>query len=203
MEARPPISAVPSLVVPDSYLWGWGYRPSKPNDWPSHKPPWAPHLRAPSEVENEIRTQIERALAMGTKISYIDAHMGMTFRDELLPGLRKLEDEFFLAIAHTKLLAIQRASPNFPNQRPSGVRHALRAMLETLTPGTWMYVGHPALDTPELRAVDEDRGKYWAQRRDSMLQVWTEPTTRHLIEERGIELVAITDLFDYEACALR
>ena len=135
-----PITAVPSLVAPDGYLWGYGYRPPKPADWSDTQAPWAPHKPNVVEVEKEIRAQIERTLAMGVKISYIDAHMGMAFRDELYPSLVKLADEFCLAIADSKHFGIQRASPNFPDQSPSGVLHGLREMLDSLTPGLWMYV---------------------------------------------------------------
>lgn len=198
-----PISEVPSLVAPDGYLWGYGYKAPKPADWPANNSPWAPHAPNPAEVEREFRAQIERAKSMGVKLSYVDCHMGMACRDDLFPITQKLAKEYCLGISKREPDGLQGASPSYPDQSPSGIRHGLRAMLESLAEGLWLYVGHPALDTPELRAVDVNRGDWWAQRRDSVLQVWTEPATRKLIDDNGIELVSMTDLFDYEACVPR
>ena len=42
-----------------------------------------------SEVEKELTAQVERALASGLKITYVDAHMGMA---EATPQLREIEE---------------------------------------------------------------------------------------------------------------
>jgi predicted glycoside hydrolase/deacetylase ChbG (UPF0249 family) len=83
-----PIIEVPSLVALDGYLWGNGYRPGPADtDLTSLR---ATHLPDPDEVKREFRSQIERAKALGLNVEYLDCHMGMACREELLPITRKL-----------------------------------------------------------------------------------------------------------------
>ena len=51
-----------------------------------------------AEIERELRAQIERALASGLKIDYLDAHMGMIYHAHA-PTLIQLADEYQLGIA--------------------------------------------------------------------------------------------------------
>ena len=197
-----PISAVPSLVAPDGYLWAFGYQSPKPADWTDDRAPWAEHAPNPAEAEREFRAQIERALAMGVRLDYIDCHMGMACRDDLMPVTRKLAKEFCLAISG-RTFNEQRASPDYPDNTPAGIKTGLLRMLEGLTPGTWLYVGHPAARTPELEAVDTNSGAMWAERRSSVLATWTDPEIRATADRLGIELVSMHDLWDAEGCQAR
>ena len=197
-----PITAVPSLVAPDGYLWAFGYQSPKPADWSDERAPWAEHPPDPREAEIEFRAQIERARALGVRLDYVDCHMGMACRDDLMPVTEKLAKEYCLAISG-RTFGEKRASPKYPNLTPAGVKAGLREMLEGLTPGLWLFVAHPAARTPELEAVDTGTGSMWAERRSSVLASWTDPEIRTLMEERGIELVSMRDLWDAEACAPR
>jgi predicted glycoside hydrolase/deacetylase ChbG (UPF0249 family) len=198
-----PISAVPSLIAPDGYLWGFGYGSREP---PGRKPdasPWAEHKPDLAEVEREFRAQIDRALAMGVDIDYVDCHMGLACREEIAPITRKLAQEYCLAISSGMMFNETRFQPDYPNDTPAGIEAGLLAALRALKPGLHLYVGHPAADTPELRAVDTGDGERWALRRSSVLRAWTLPAVKAEIKRRGIELVSIGDLFDKSACRPR
>lgn len=195
-----PISEVPSLVAPDGYLWGFGYSGPKPEDWPADGAPWAEHAPDPAEAEREFRAQIERALSLGVRLDYVDCHMGMACREELLPITRKLAAEYCLGVSGAGSLNEKRAQPDYPDDTPEGILTGLVEMLENLTPGLWLYVGHPAVDTPELRAVDTNSGERWALRRSSVLAAWTSPQVRAVIERRGIELVSYRELTADQPC---
>ncbi len=198
-----PISAVPSLTAPDGYLWGFGYGSPKPSRRPADEAPWAQHAPDPAEAEREFRAQIERALASGVRLDYVDCHMGMACRDDLYPITRRLAREFCLGVSGKDVFNERRAKPEYPDNSPSGIKAGLLRMLEELTPGLWLYVGHPAARTPELEAVDTNSGAMWAERRSSVLAAWTDPEIRRVIAERGIELVSMRDLWDDEACRPR
>lgn len=193
-----PISEVPSLVATDGYLHTSGYRPG-PADPAGLR---ATHLPNLSEVEKEFRAQIARAKAYGVQVTYVDCHMGMACRDEILPTTRKLAADNCIPIAGSQSFPeMQNISLEWDERTPAEGRRLLEAELRKLTPGLWMYVAHPAADTPELRAVDTRSGERWARQRSSVLALWTDPAIRKLIDELGIELVGPRDLFDYQACA--
>lgn len=197
------IDAVPSLVAPDGYLWAFGYSPDKPSGWPSDGAPWAEHLPDLDEVEREFRAQIEKALAMGLKLDYVDCHMGMACRERILPITKKLAKEFCLGISSGVMFEDKRMRVDNGSRSIEDVEAGVIAALEELTPGQWLYVAHPAADSPELRAVDSNSGERWAKQRSSVLAAWTSPRVRAVIERRGIELVSMRDLFHKEACAPR
>ncbi len=195
-----PISAVPSLVAPDGYLWGFGYDRPLPPDRRVDDSPWATHKPDLAEVEREFRAQIDKALTAGLELDYMDCHMGLACRDEILPITRRLAKEYCLGISSAGFFGEQRLSPDYPDLSPSGVKRGLLEALRALTPGLHLYVGHPAADTPELRAVDSGDGERWALRRSSVLAAWTDPEVKAAIEELGIELVSIDELFDKGSC---
>ena len=198
-----PAAAVPSLVAPDGFLWAFGYGRPRPEEWPSDGAPWAEHLFDAGEAEREFRAQIDRALKLGVRLDYIDCHMGMACRAELADITRKIASDYCLGISSLGYFGEQRFSAKSPDGSADGLRRALIEGLEKLGPGLWLYVDHPAVDTPELRAVDTNTGVRWAEHRSAVLTAWTDPEVRSTIERRGIELVSMRDLFDREACAPR
>lgn len=197
-----PISEVPSLVAPDGYLWGNGYRPG-PAD-PNLTSLRATHLPNPEEVEKEFRAQIERAKTLGLNVEYVDCHMGMACREELLPITRQLAADNCIPIAGSQTFPeLQRFSLVWDERTLAEGRRLLTAELRKLTPGLWMYVAHPAADSPELRAVDTVSGDRWARQRSAVLALWTDPGIRSLIAELGIDLVGPRDVFDFNTCQPR
>jgi len=198
-----PITAVPSLVSPDGYLWGFGYDRPLPADRRPDDSPWATHKPNLAEVEREFRAQIDKALAAGLRLDYIDCHMGLACREEILPVTRRLAKEYCLGISSAGYFGEQRFRLDYPDRTPHGVKQALLAALRALTPGLHLYVGHPAANTPELRAVDSNDGELWALQRSSVLQAWTDPEVQAAITALGIELVSIGELFDKGSCAPR
>ena len=134
---------------------------------------------------------------MGVELHYVDCHMGMACRDGLFEFTGKLTAEYCLAISSGQMFGEKRFRPEYPeDNNPASIRSTPREALEAVTPGLWLYVGHPAEDVPELRAVESNDGEHWNRRRSSVLAAWTDPETRAVIERRGIELVAMRDLFD-------
>ena len=202
----PPVSpsgAVASLVAPDGFLWAFGYKTPRPPDWGPNAAPWATHAPDPHEVERELRAQIDRALALGVRVDYVDCHMGMACREDLVSVTRKLAKEYCLGVSSVGMFGEQRFSAKGVTNTPAAFTEALVTRLEGLTPGLYLYVDHPAADTPELRAVDSESGERWAAIRSSVLAAWTAPAVREVIERRKIELVPMRALFDRTACAPR
>lgn len=194
---------VPTLLAPDGRFWGWGYYRARPPNWPEESAWWAPHAPDPQEVETEFRSQIRHALRAGLRLDYIDCHMGLACREELLPITKRLAKEFCLTISSAGIHGEQRFAPDYPEGHDdAGVKRALLDALAAAGPGLHLYVGHPAVRSPELRAVDSSRGEYWNQRRGAVLNAWTDPEVLALVEKRGIELVPIR-AFVPQGCSSR
>lgn len=106
-----------------------------------------------TEVERELRAQIERALATGLNIDYVDSHMATTSQH---PGMRaiveRLGSEYDLGVSGS--FGEHGQMPQYTAE-PGAKLDTLVAMVERLDPGAHLLVTHPGLDTPELGALVE------------------------------------------------
>ncbi len=98
------------------------------------------------------------------------------------------------------MFGLQSIRVQWNERTPEEGKRLLAEQLRQLKPGLWLYVDHPAADTPELRAVDTVVGDRWARERSSVLATWADPAIRAMIEDLGIELVSPRRLFDYSTC---
>jgi hypothetical protein len=59
---------------------------------------------------------------------------------------------------------------------------------------TYLFVDHPGLDGPELRAIHHIGYENVALDRQGVTDTWTDPQIRRLIEAKGIQLISYRDL---------
>jgi hypothetical protein len=124
------------------------------------------------EVRRELRTQVERAILWGFDVTHLDSHMGtLQLRPEFFDVYLELAVEFEVPMR----LAGARAerTVGFPFRRLAeeegvvfpdhflhvagrGTRPVLERALADLRPGVTEVYAHPAIDTPELRALAPD-----------------------------------------------
>jgi predicted glycoside hydrolase/deacetylase ChbG (UPF0249 family) len=124
------------------------------------------------EVRRELRTQVERAILWGFDVTHLDSHMGtLQLRPEFFDVYLELAVDFELPLR----LAGARAErvTGFPFRRLAeeegvvfpdhflhvagqGTRRVLERALADLRPGVTEVYAHPAIDTPELRALAPD-----------------------------------------------
>ena len=68
-------------------------------------------------------------------------------------------------------------------------------MLNKLEAGnTYLFVDHPGLNTPELKAIHHIGYENVAEDRQSVTDMWTDPEIKTLIQKKGIQLVSYKDL---------
>jgi predicted glycoside hydrolase/deacetylase ChbG (UPF0249 family) len=127
------------------------------------------------EVETEFRAQIERALASGLKIDYLDNHMGAgLYSDEQRQVLEKLAKEYKLGISgYFNEQGVKGfSSASFEQQQDSMI-----AAINKLKPGkTYLMVMHLGLQGPEMDALhDSNAGgvKQMSKQRETELRVLT------------------------------
>ncbi len=130
------------------------------------------------EVRRECRAQVERAIYWGFDISHLDSHLGtLELRPEFFDVYLELAVDFGLPLRLGPAPSVR--SVGFPfrelaadegvlfpdnvvRARQVGSRRAVERALLELPPGVTELRVHPAIDTPELRALDES----WAGRVD-------------------------------------
>ena len=71
---------------------------------------------------------------------------------------------------------------------------ALAKALEELTPGAWLLVDHPGMDTPEMRAMGHIGYRDVALDREGVTQAFTAEEVKKVIAKRGIRLVSYGDV---------
>jgi len=153
------------------------------------------------EVRRECRAQIERAILWGFDVSHIDAHMGtLQIRPEFFDAYLDMAIEFRLPLRMVgpgmeEYLGFpardvaQEAGVVFTDELLWVPRVGSRRMLEdhlgSLKPGVTEMLLHPAVDSPELRAIAPD----WEARVDDHRIVCEEGFLRKAVEEAGVTLV--------------
>ncbi|MEK7226359.1 MAG: ChbG/HpnK family deacetylase [Bacteroidota bacterium] len=107
-----------------------------------------------SEIETELRAQIEKALHAGLKIDYLDYHMGAAVQTpETRAIVEKLAAEYKLGISrYYDEVGIE----GWYFATPADKKDSMLLKLKTLQPGgTKLFVIHVGLDTPEMNAMED------------------------------------------------
>jgi predicted glycoside hydrolase/deacetylase ChbG (UPF0249 family) len=145
------------------------------------------------EVERELRAQIERAKADIPQLSHLSDHMGAAqSTPEFKAIVQKLAAEFGLPIEakgakHWNALDGPRATPEEKEA-------TLAANLEKLGPGTWLFVEHPGMDVPEMRAQGHPGYETVAIDREGVTRALTSPKVLEAVKARGIRLVSYAEV---------
>ncbi len=153
------------------------------------------------EVRRECRAQVERAILWGFDVSHLDSHMGtLQMRPEFFDVYLDMAVEFRLPVRMVgrrveellgfpaRQLAAE-AGVVFPDQTllvPGvGSRATFERHLDRLAPGVTEMFLHPAVDSPELRAVATD----WDQRVDDHALVCAGGWLRDAVAAAGVTLI--------------
>ena len=185
-----PVSHCPSLTDESGYFF--------PFIWPNKNYPGQALLESKwkiEDVERELRAQIELAIRKIPRISHISAHMGCYHMSPEVKALaKKLAQEYGIDIDPDELgvsdIGYGGSSTTTEDKMQSFIK-----MLENLKPGnTYLFVDHPGLDTPELRAIHHEGYDNVALDRQGVTDVWTNPKVKEVIRKRGIQLVSYKDI---------
>ena len=150
----------------------------------------------PDEAITEVNAQIDRALAAGLELGYVDPHMGISIKPAYEAACARLGVKFMydpIDPHHEWSSPVMWLS--LASRRDRGAWFA--EQLERLGPGTHMVMAHPAVDTDELRSVTptDAENYFWAQpTRVADLEALCAPEVRKVVEARGIELVSAAEL---------
>jgi hypothetical protein len=186
-----PLTGISSLTDEHGYFF--------PMVWPNEKFPPEETFRESDwnmeDLEAELRAQIELAMKTIDNLSHLTTHMGFGSADPTIDKLvSRLAKEYDLDVdlsgfnvkrfpyRSDKSLSIEQQSVQFA-----------KTILD-LDEGYYLYVEHPALDTPEMETVGI-RGNYvTGAEREIVTQILTSEVVKEAIRERGVELVSYGDL---------
>jgi predicted glycoside hydrolase/deacetylase ChbG (UPF0249 family) len=158
------------------------------------------------EVRRECRAQIERAILWGFDVSHLDSHCGtLQLRPEFFDVYLEMAVDFGLPLRLSG--ASTERHIGFPFRRLAaeegvvfpdhfvyvngvGSRKEIERALFDLPPGVTEVYVHPAVDTPELRAISSD----WSVRVDDHALVTDDGGFRALVERTGVELIGFREL---------
>ena len=185
-----PSDKVPSLLEADGTF---------PND----VPPVVARAKA-AEVERELRSQVQRALAMGIRPTHLDSHMGTLFASKALSDAYiKVAHEFhlpFLALrGPTPFGAAMALGPNdiavdnvvvaSPDVPRDQWKQFYLNTIANLKPGLNEIIVHLGYDDAELQAVTVNHPDYGAAWRQRDYDVVTSEEFRKALADNGVVLV--------------
>jgi len=152
-----------------------------------------------SEIEAEFRAQIELALKRGVNVQYLDTHyLGYTSYPGIEDVFKKLGREYNLPISGMMDETRMRGVYNVPVDEK--IDTAVNQILE-LTPGTWLWVCHIGIDSPEQNALIHTKpsdiflGGGVGKHRAGELGVLTDINVRSALMKKGVKLISYTDLW--------
>jgi predicted glycoside hydrolase/deacetylase ChbG (UPF0249 family) len=180
-----PLTAAPSLRDEDGFFFpmihpnkNYPGRALKENGWKLE------------EIEKEFRAQIEMAKKHIPQINHLSGHMGCSGFDEKVREMtRKLAAEYRLDLEYDPK-SIRGVSYIGPKKTAEEKISSLIKMLESLEPGkTYLFVDHPGLDTPEMRAIHHIGYEDVAEDRQGVTTAWTSEKVKEVVKKKGIELI--------------
>lgn len=185
-----PLTHARSLVDPDGYFF--------PMIWPNQNFPPKSSLKESqwqlSEIETELRAQIETARRYLPRISHLSCHMGFTGLNESIANLvSKLAQEYNLATEDG--VAELKRFPGWGKAKTAEERIAKFVnSIEQLGASTYIFVEHPGLDVPEMQVIGHKGYEDVAADRAAVTRVFTSPEVKAVIRKKCIELISYADL---------
>jgi len=186
-----PLTNAPSITNKDGYFY--------PMIWPNKNYPGQALLEnefSVEEIEKEWRAQIELAKKLIPRLSHISGHMGCTgLNDEVAAMAKKLAIEYGIDIDTQELGVLRTGYDGGPHATFAEKKASFTTALNKLEKGkTYMFVEHPGIDTPELRAISHIGYENVAADRQGVTDLWTDEDIKALIKKKGIQLVSYKDL---------
>ena len=185
-----PVSDCPSLRDADGYFFPMIF-PNK--NYPGRA--LAENKWKIEDIEKELRAQIELGLKKLPRISHVSHHMGCSsVSSEVKAMVQKLAKEYDLAV-ETDGRDVKGVGYSAPHGTSEEKVESFIKMLESLEAGkTYLFVDHPGLDTPEVRAIHHIGYETVAVDRQGVTDTFTSSRVRRVINARGIELISYRDL---------
>ena len=187
-----PLTFAPSLT--DEYGYFFQYI------WPNRNEPGRSIQEAQwklSEIEAEFRAQIEMAMRRIPHVSHITAHMGSAnWNAEVAAMTRRLADEYGLYWGNPQTKPFPQMNATNRDSAEKRIVAFIEA-LDQLEPGhAYVFVEHPAYNTPEMQTVGHLGYENVGEDRDAVTKIFTDRRVIDFIEKKGIRLIGYRDVIE-------
>lgn len=162
-----------------------------------------------TEVEKELRAQIEKAKQAGIDITHLDSHMGTLYSNkDYLQVLLKLGKEYKLPVMLNQQVLMMSGSAagdnvmlnniymETPQDRAKGTDAFYTNILNSLQSGVNLIIVHAASDDSEMQAVTVDHPDYGAAWRQADVNFFTSEICKKLLQQNGIQLITWREIRD-------
>lgn len=168
-----------------------------------------------TEIENEMRAQIKKAIAAGVDVTHLDSHMGALFiTPELISTYIKMGKEFKIPVLldtaflrrfnNVDIRSLINDDDVVVNQtyiaEPANYKEGLpvyyERTLRNLQAGVNVILLHAALDEAEMQAVTIDHPDWGATWRQEDFNFFTSDHCRKILKEEKIILVSWREIRD-------
>jgi len=189
-----PLTQVESLIDSNGYFY--------PMVWPNSKygedQALANNGWTYSDIEKEIRAQIELGIKNIPHISHVTAHMGWYSLDEKVASLlKRLAVEYKIDIDPIDY-NVTKIRLTGPRKTPGQKVDSFLKMLLGLEKGkTYLFVEHPAYNTNEMKAIGHIGYKNVAEDRNGVTTMWTHPKVIAEVKRLNIELINYKDIKEH------
>lgn len=182
-----PLTNCPGLVDKDGYFFPMVWKnPNFPEGSSIQESNWKL-----DEIEQELRAQIELSLKNLPHISHLSNHMGFSGLDPKIGELvEKLAREYHLEVDMSEVKRFPGWGQNVDYK--DRVDRFCES-LEKLTPGTYLFVEHPAVESPEMATVGHKGYENVGDDRMWVTSVFTSEKVKQTIQKKGIKLVSYSD----------
>jgi predicted glycoside hydrolase/deacetylase ChbG (UPF0249 family) len=185
-----PLTDAPSISDEDGYFYPmvWKRKDFPPNT-SLQEAEWDI-----KEIERELRAQIELALKYVPWVTHAGFHMGVSGLDEEIGAVvARLKKEYYLDIDMDPY-----DFKRFTGWGDAGTLTEridnFAAVLEQLEPGFYLFVDHPAIDSPEMQSIWHTGYENVAIDRDWVTKVFTSEKVKKVIKMKDINLISYGDL---------
>src|ERR1035437_9941040 len=162
-----------------------------------------------SEVETELRAQVDRAQSAGIPLTHLDTHMSALFESaDLYQVYRKMGHTYGLPILQARAgshapvgtsppaeeVLVEKVIEIDPGIDAQGWTSWYRKQLEPLGPGVYQVIVHLAYDDEEMRGATYDHPDWGAAWRQHDLDMVKSAEFRQFLKEQGFVLVTWKEL---------
>ncbi|NJK93588.1 MAG: hypothetical protein HC905_00465 [Bacteroidales bacterium] len=126
------------------------------------------------------------------QVSHLSDHMGCTYFDQEVQKIgRKLAAEYGLDIKTDNVKGFNGFAGAKDNSEKTA---AFIKNINNLKPGVYMFVEHPALDTPEMQHTGHAGNYSVAADRQMVTDVFTSKEVMAAIKAKNVKLISYADL---------
>ena len=168
-----------------------------------------------TEVEKELRAQIEKAKSLGIDITHLDSHMGTLFgRADYLKVFIKLGREYKIPVLlckpifklafHVDLdslttdkdVTIDMIYMAYPPDYKNGMENFYTGILRSLKPGVSEIIFHAGYNDSEMQAATIGHPDYGAEWRQADFNFFSSDKCKALLKEQNIQLLTWREIRD-------